>query len=81
MTALFLVLWNRGGRLALCMNKKDSGEHPFPKIKIPVSTRRPGFFLNQIRSAPAFRGTPKVNQCYFICIIFFVAEAVAVSNV
>ena len=24
---------------------------------------------------------PKLYQCYFICIIFFVAEAVAVSNV
>jgi hypothetical protein len=31
MTAFFLVLWNRGGRLALFLNKKDSGEHPFFK--------------------------------------------------
>jgi hypothetical protein len=50
-----LVLWNRGGRLALCMNKKDSGEHPFPKIKIPVSTRRPGFFKLSV-------GAPQLSE-------------------
>ena len=80
MTAFFLVLWNRGGRLALYLNKKDSGEHPFSKKKIPVSTRRPGC-LKPNKGRPSIPKHPRLYQCYFICTIFFVAEAVAVSNV
>jgi hypothetical protein len=43
--SVFLVLWNRGGRLALYLNKKNSGCHAFFQKKIPVSLRQPEFFL------------------------------------
>ena len=79
MTAFFLVLWNRGGRLALYLNKKDSGEHPFSKKKSRSARADRDVLPNKGRTS--IPKHPRLYQCYSIGNIFFVAEAVAVSSV
>jgi hypothetical protein len=53
---------------------------PFSKKKSRSACADRDFF-NQIKSPQLSESPLRKNQCYFICIIFFVAEAVAVSNV
>ena len=70
MTAFFLVLWNDGGGLALQGNKKNSERQRFPK-KNPGQLTPPGIFFTK------YGALLVTARCYFICIIFSVAESVA----